>query len=450
MPLNSSSSIGQTVGAKLRAARLAKKYTQSQLAQPDFSVSYISAIERGQIQPSLRALEILANRLGLSSTDLLPLHGPLIVNASTTGSASVSEEERELLLLETQITIHQGRPEQAIELLRPLLTQKGERRQDIALRFVLGRAYLEGGYLQESEQLLAEAARQARETADPLYPRILSLQSAVYAAMHNTEQAVQLQQNSQAFLERAGATPDVFLLAQIYTSLGLHYSRLGHAEKALQMFEQALAALQVRASCQQLQAAYQDLARQYSEKEAYQLAILYTYKWLVVDFSTRLTHRRSEIQHFLGRALLKNQPEEAYAYLLDMFQEASARGDRLAQASAAVHFAAWFVARGELNKAEAHAREAWELADAFGASIIAADALLLRGEIAYTQRAFDAGDQYFESGLTMLEHLGEEEELTEHLAHYARLLEERGMIQKAILYWKQAYQNRQKNGTTSL
>src|SRR5437660_10647848 len=64
--------IGKNVGAKLRAARLAHNYTQGQLAAPDFSVSYISAIERGQIRPSLRALEILATRLGLSSTQLLP------------------------------------------------------------------------------------------------------------------------------------------------------------------------------------------------------------------------------------------------------------------------------------------------------------------------------------------------------------------------------------------
>ncbi|MGZ6365810.1 MAG: helix-turn-helix domain-containing protein, partial [Ktedonobacteraceae bacterium] len=63
--------LGQSVGAKLRAARLARKLTQSQLAQPDFSVSYVSAIERGQIQPSLRALEIFAQRLGVSSTELL-------------------------------------------------------------------------------------------------------------------------------------------------------------------------------------------------------------------------------------------------------------------------------------------------------------------------------------------------------------------------------------------
>ena len=55
--------IGQTVGNKLRAARLARKLTQGQLARPDFSVSYVSAIERGQIHPSLRALEIFAHRL---------------------------------------------------------------------------------------------------------------------------------------------------------------------------------------------------------------------------------------------------------------------------------------------------------------------------------------------------------------------------------------------------
>src|SRR5256885_17270078 len=69
---HSHQNIGQTVGAKIRAARLAKKYTQSRLAQPDFSVSYIPAIERGQIHPSLRALEILAGRLRLSSSGLFP------------------------------------------------------------------------------------------------------------------------------------------------------------------------------------------------------------------------------------------------------------------------------------------------------------------------------------------------------------------------------------------
>ncbi|HET7641168.1 MAG TPA: helix-turn-helix transcriptional regulator, partial [Ktedonobacteraceae bacterium] len=83
---------GQAVGAKLRAARKAKKYTQGQLAAPDFSVSYISAIERGQIQPSLRALEILAHRLDLSSTDLLSGRSQQTHELAVSTSATNDEE----------------------------------------------------------------------------------------------------------------------------------------------------------------------------------------------------------------------------------------------------------------------------------------------------------------------------------------------------------------------
>src|SRR6266853_3509066 len=89
---HSHQNIGQTVGAKLREARQAKKYTQSQLAAPDFSVSYISAIERGQIHPSLRALEILARRLDLSSTYLLSEHTQGENTRSVFMSAPMNEE----------------------------------------------------------------------------------------------------------------------------------------------------------------------------------------------------------------------------------------------------------------------------------------------------------------------------------------------------------------------
>src|SRR5579864_8012901 len=100
--------MGKSVGARLREARIAKKYTQSQLAQPDFSVSYISAIERGQIHPSLRALEILATRLGLSSTDLLPQTSSNHLNAGSTSTASSqSALDIEVQLLEEQLAIRQ-------------------------------------------------------------------------------------------------------------------------------------------------------------------------------------------------------------------------------------------------------------------------------------------------------------------------------------------------------
>src|SRR4249920_223553 len=101
--------IGQTVGAKLRAARLARKLTQSQLAQPDFSVSYVSAIERGKINPSLRALEIFAQRLGVSSSDLLSKQtGQALQGFSGKDAANANMQDAELQLLEAQLLILQG------------------------------------------------------------------------------------------------------------------------------------------------------------------------------------------------------------------------------------------------------------------------------------------------------------------------------------------------------
>src|SRR5260370_10782191 len=85
--------IGQAIGARLRTARLVKKFTQSQLANPGFSVSYVSAIERGQIHPSLRALEIFAQRLGLSSTDLLSKQTSGEANGLSAMKGSTQSEE---------------------------------------------------------------------------------------------------------------------------------------------------------------------------------------------------------------------------------------------------------------------------------------------------------------------------------------------------------------------
>src|SRR5579872_4057913 len=122
---NSHRQMGQSVGAKLRAARQAKKYTQGQLAQPDFSVSYISAIERGQIHPSLRALEILAHRLGLSSADFLPEASSNNAHAATAANEAIQNAaDIEIQFLEAQVAIWQGEAHAAITQLRELASRK--------------------------------------------------------------------------------------------------------------------------------------------------------------------------------------------------------------------------------------------------------------------------------------------------------------------------------------
>ena len=186
-PEQSPSKIGKSVGEKLRAARIAQHYTQSQLAAPDFSVSYISAIERGQIHPSLRALEILANRLGLSSTQLLPSRAQQ--EDRLTAPLSITErddDEVELALLEAHIFIRQDSISQAITLLEKLSTKRFKRHQQLQHRYLLGWAYFKVAQFQECDYILTEAVALVKDlNAHYLHLRILNLQAMTHAAMRN-------------------------------------------------------------------------------------------------------------------------------------------------------------------------------------------------------------------------------------------------------------------------
>lgn len=437
MSLDSSNHLGQTVGAKLREARLAKKYTQNQLAQPDFSVSYISAIERGQIQPSLRALEIFAQRLGINSTYLLSQQSQAASKGQEEAIHAVqTHEDLAWLLVEAQLALHQGQPMQAVELLHPLFLRKGETSQQIAICYVLGWAYLAVGYVQESEAILAEAASLAQAAAGSLYPRILSMQGAVYAAMHRMEQAIHFQQASLTALKQwPMLAHDVFFHAQIYTRLGQAYSQLGEPVRSLEMFQQAVALLQ----SPPLQIAHNDLLAYYQEQTDLVWARLFYAKCWQAHVQSQRPALKSQIQHALGRVLLLSQPDEAYTYLQALAQDASARQDLLVLASAKVHLADWFLTHADFKQAEFALHEALTQTHALGESMIRADALILQGRLAYMQQTYEQGDVSFMAGLAMFEHLQFFEELIEHLTLYARLLEERGLLHKAIIYWKQAY-----------
>src|ERR1044072_996776 len=59
------------LGQRLRAARVAKGMTQTDLAGADVSVGYVSRIEAGQRRPNLQVLTDLCIRLGTPVEQLL-------------------------------------------------------------------------------------------------------------------------------------------------------------------------------------------------------------------------------------------------------------------------------------------------------------------------------------------------------------------------------------------
>src|SRR5215467_14899974 len=92
-----------TIAERVRSARIAANKTQQQLAGDTYSKSYISAVERGKMTPSVQALGVLAERLGLPMSYFLG-ESDVDLSALAESSASLrSTPERERMAKEESL-----------------------------------------------------------------------------------------------------------------------------------------------------------------------------------------------------------------------------------------------------------------------------------------------------------------------------------------------------------
>lgn len=440
--------IGQSVGAKIRAARQAKKYTQNQLAAPDFSVSYISAIERGQIHPSLRALEILAQRLELSSTQLLPERSQTEHSIGIIAPHPIDDEAAtELSLLEAHIHILRGAALDAITNLKKLPIRSLNHQHRVRHSYLLGWAYLLIGEMQNCEVSLSEVDRLALEHND-FYSRVhaINLLGIAYSTMNNHQQALQTHQRCLEILQEA-QTPDPFFLCIVYSHLGHHYTSLNDFSSSLSMFKQAIELAQDLASEDQLHSNYWAISQYYSEAQEHHLASIYAHKCLYLSQQPVNSCLKGEIYYYLGRALLKGDQETARTFLEDALLQPENNQDILSQASLLICLAESHLQSGNLSKAAQLTEQATQLVQHLAENMIAAQTLILHGRIDYAQHDYVKGDKSFVEGLAMLEHLGMNEEASDQSALYAQLLDEREQIQEAIVYYKRAFESRRRIGS---
>jgi tetratricopeptide (TPR) repeat protein len=446
-PEQSPHKIGKSVGEKLRAARVAQHYTQSQLAAPDFSVSYISAIERGQIHPSLRALEILAGRLGMTSTQLLPNKAQQEERAHIVANLSEQEEEEiELDLLDMQIQIVQGNAEQTFKPLEQLNARRLKRNHQLKQRYLLGWAYYKTARYQESEYTLSEATQIAKELNEyHINLHILHQLALTYAAMRNYAQALLAHQRCLKLLEESDIQ-DPFFVAQIYIHMGQHHTCLDHVEQALEMYHKALSITEELTTLQSIQIIYSNLCQYYVVTKQKDLAIFYADKSMQIKNQEMMKRRRSELHYYLGRAIMRGDALQARKYLDETLPKQELIQDKLALASVLVRDAEWHFNQGNYEQAATIARQAHELAQPFADTLITADTLIMLGRIEYATQHNKEGEQHFVAGLNMLDRLQSHEELANESVRYAELLEKIGQEREAFVHFRRAFQSKQKLG----
>src|SRR5215469_7515018 len=150
---NVGKAVAKRVGDNIREVRTKLGMTQAQLAAPEFSISYISAIERGKIRPSLKALSILARRLDVPLTFLLEGSPAGAAEARAVGYSpadSGPDQRIDVDLLLATVLVQQGDYVQAGQLLTPIQPERVTTDQVYKLYLLRGQIHLGIGEYQEA------------------------------------------------------------------------------------------------------------------------------------------------------------------------------------------------------------------------------------------------------------------------------------------------------------
>ena len=145
--------------------------------------------------------------------------------------------------------------------------------------------------------------------------------------------------------------------------------------------------------------------------------------------------------HYLGQALLYQDEQDALIYIEELLQDVLLQKDTLTFASITATTAEVLYRQDNVKKAYEYAQKACKLASAYDDRIVTASIILTYASIAYAQKDYKVGDTQFMAGLKMLEGLNNRMELADISAKYAQLLEERGLPNEALKFYKQAYEN---------
>jgi len=173
---------GETIGQRLKRLRLDRDLSQRELAAPGVSYAYISRIEAGTRQPSVKALRRLAAKLGVSADYL------------ETGSDLDPDGARELQLGDLELAVRLGEGAQAEDGLCELLEEAqaaGDSFSAWRAQVALASIASARGAFGEASQILERAVE--GEPFDPVVNQeVYSELARAYAASGRAPRAVQL------------------------------------------------------------------------------------------------------------------------------------------------------------------------------------------------------------------------------------------------------------------
>jgi tetratricopeptide (TPR) repeat protein len=281
--------VGVDVGRRIRQARLERGLSLAQLGGEDLSRSFLSLVELGRSRISLRALTIVAQRLGLPLSYFLDDAPGVSEGAAELAldraEAALTQQDPaaclrlldetpesdlsrlRVLWLRASALIDLGQPREAIPVIQEGL-ELAERRDDpymaLELRYKLGLAlYSTDNYDEASIHLRHVVDESESEFADPLLVGKAVVCLGHVAYVHNDVDSA-IEHYSRA-RELFGSLADLNAMACVYSGMSAAYERKGDLRNALRYSKLSLGAFTAQHNGRQVARELNNLACEYRD-----------------------------------------------------------------------------------------------------------------------------------------------------------------------------------------
>src|ERR1700681_1850970 len=412
-----------SVGERLREARLARGLTQEQLARGLATTGFISQIERNRTTPSLPKLRVMAERLGL----------PL---GHFTGEKS--PHELTYLRKSAELAIKAQEPERALTLVTEGLSLPTTANERAELYRVRGLALEAMGRLMDALTSLQLAAATAPPDDQELSGAIYADIGYVLAQQEQFNAATEANLRALGWLDRSRHA-DPGLRARVLTNLGRSSYSLGQLEAADEYLQRALDAALDAESLFRIANAHMALG--VSARAVGDLARAVEHCNRALELHSRLGEHRAanrvlnnlgDVHYAAGR---KGEATELQRRCLEQ-----ARGihDDFEIGVAAGALARYDLDSNKLDEAIAHAREAQLASKRSGDHLHQALAAATEGEAADRRGQPTVANRQFALAMRLLKARDAAGKLAEVCAIYADILRKRGDDDRAFALMRMA------------
>lgn len=410
-----------TLGERVRAARRERGLSQAQLAGAELTKGFISQVESGLVRPSLRSLQVLANRLGKSLDYFL---GDQLISAAKRATFH---------MIAAQAAAERANWDEVRSAAGAALQQDptpAERAKALRLTALADHSM---GAHEAAFDRVQEGLAILQPAVDPTeYAQLLYIRAMNYSAMGQLVAATDSYEAARKVLDEHEVS-DPRLRARILVALGTMYRRLHRTTKAMSAYDGALA-LASRSSELALAArGYMGVAVSLYDSGELDGAIGNYERAL--ELFERVSDTSFELMVTQSLAAVHLEQGDTAA-ARDLAQRALDRGlavgdDRWA-AVAEVVLARVALAEGHAEDALASATHAERILGVAADDIQRADALRVIGAAHDALGDAAGSERSYHASLAILESIGDQADLSAVAAEFAQKLRARGKLDEAF------------------